>query len=67
MSKKITKPVPETPSFPTVPLDALSGWLCPKCGAVINPHVLSCPYCRLMPGATGLPPYTAQPQIFCQG
>ena len=53
-------------SQPVIP----TGWMCPKCGAVMSPHVASCLYCmmRQFPVAPGpsIPPYTGAPQIFCQ-
>ena len=38
----------DQPSYPDVyPLDKNSkiGWICPKCGRALAPHLDSCPYC----------------------
>ena len=38
----------DPPSYPDIyPLDKNSqvGWICPKCGRCLAPHIDSCPYC----------------------
>lgn len=36
-----------TPDFPPLDIEKATvyGWICPKCGRVLAPHVGSCPYC----------------------
>ena len=37
---------PYTIPMPHYPPDSINyGWICPKCGRVLAPHVNSCPYC----------------------
>lgn len=38
-SPKITDPIPNCPG------NMNYGWVCPKCGRVLAPHVSSCPHC----------------------
>lgn len=37
-------PTPCDP-LPATNKTTMYGWVCPKCGAVLAPHVSSCPYC----------------------
>lgn len=39
------KIVPDIPSFPPVPPGTPTGWICPKCGTVMGPHVKVCQMC----------------------
>lgn len=52
----------------------MKGWECPKCGAVLAPHVEECPYCRPAvvpvypqpnPYGTGVPPVQPPWTITC--
>jgi len=66
------KYVPEAPDLPLrLPVNGSpTGWICPKCGSVMAPHVGLCPHCSRPPFSsipgTSIPPYTGTPQIFCQ-
>lgn len=42
-SPKITDPLPNYPELDRGSLNY--GWVCPKCGMVLAPHVSSCPHC----------------------
>lgn len=61
MSENITKIVPDMPSFSPVPPGAPTGWICPKCGTVMGPHVRVCQMCSVpayivrSPGTHGVP------------
>ena len=48
--------VPEVdPPYPSTPRkDSSVGWICPKCGSCLAPHISSCPYCSRTTTATTL-------------
>ena len=44
--------IPESPSYPDIYIpskDSKVGWICPKCGRCLAPHVDSCPHCNNYP------------------